>query len=103
MFARSQPIPLTLAAERLIIINAVTAVVFLAIGGIIALLLALTRWQAVHLLPSVWYYRLVSAHGIAMLIAWIVFFEVAGLYFGATVMLNARLVSPVTQGGSPMY
>ncbi len=83
-----------LASERLIIVNAVSAIVFLLIGGIIALLLALTRWQAIHLLPSVWYYRLVTAHGISMLVAWIVFFEVAGLYFGSTVMLNARHVSP---------
>ena len=39
-----------LAAEKLIIANAVAAVSFLAIGGLFALLLALTRWQAVHLL-----------------------------------------------------
>lgn len=29
-----------------------------------------------------------------MLVCWIVFFEVAGLYFGSAVMLNARLVLP---------
>ena len=83
-----------LAAERLIIANAVAAVVCLLIGGIFALLLALTRWQAVHLLPPNWFYRILTAHGIDMLVAWIVFFEIAGLYFGGAVMLNARLIQP---------
>ncbi|RME47896.1 MAG: cytochrome C oxidase subunit I, partial [Chloroflexi bacterium] len=83
-----------LAAERLIIANAVVAVVFLAIGGLFALLLALTRWQAVHLLPADWFYRILTGHGLDMLVVWIVFFEVAGLYFGSAIMLNSRLASP---------
>ncbi|MCU0507318.1 MAG: cbb3-type cytochrome c oxidase subunit I [Anaerolineae bacterium] len=82
------------AAERLIIANAVAAVVFLAIGGLGALLISLTRWQAIHLLPADWFYRLVTAHGFDMLVAWIVFFEIAGLYFGSTILLNARQVLP---------
>lgn len=82
------------AAERLIIANAVAAVVFLAIGGLFALLLALTRWQAIHLLPADWFYRVLTGHGFDMLVAWIVFFEVAGLYFGSAILLNARLVGP---------
>ena len=52
-----------LAAERLIKVNAVVAVVSLLVGAIAALLLVLTRWQAVHLLPAVWYYRLLGVHG----------------------------------------
>ncbi len=83
-----------IAAEKLIIFNAVAAVVCLLLGGIFALLIGLTRWQAVHLLDPVWFYRLITAHGIDMLVAWIVFFEIAGLYFGSTVMLNARMVYP---------
>jgi len=83
-----------LTAEKLIKANAVTAIVFLLIGGFFALLIALTRWQTVHLLPADWFYRLLTAHGFDMLVVWIVFFEVAGLYFGATVVLNARLVFP---------
>lgn len=82
------------AAERLITVNAVTAVAFLALGGALALLIALTRWQAVHLLPAEWFYRFVTAHGTTMLVFWMVFFEVAGLYFGGAVLLNARLVGP---------
>ncbi len=83
-----------LKAETLIKVNAVVAVVFLAIGGLMALLLALTRWQAIHLLPADWFYRILTAHGFDMLVVWIVFFEVAGLYFGSTVVLNARIVYP---------
>jgi len=80
--------------ERLIIANAVMAVVTLALGGIAALLIALTRWQAVHLLDAAWFYRLLTLHGIDMLVAWIVFFEMAGLHFGSTVLLNARHAAP---------
>jgi cytochrome c oxidase subunit I len=81
-------------AELLIMVNAVTAVVYLAIGGIGALLIALTRWEAVHLLSADWYYRITGAHGTAMLIFWILFFEVAGLIFGCTVILNRSLYWP---------
>ena len=76
--------------------NAVTAVLWLAFGGTLALLIALTRWHAVHLISdSEWFYRLVGAHGAAMLIFWIIFFEVAGLIFGGTILLNTRFVAPV--------
>ena len=80
--------------ERLVIANAVMAVVCLVLGGIAALLIALTRWQAIHLLDALWFYRLLTLHGIDMLIAWIVFFEMAGLHFGSTVLLNARHAAP---------
>jgi len=81
-------------AERLIMLNAVTAVVYLAIGGVLALLIALTRWQAVHLLTPARFYEFVSTHGLVMLIFWILFFEVAGLIFASTVLLSARMVIP---------
>jgi cytochrome c oxidase subunit 1 len=80
--------------ERLIIANAVMAVVCLLLGGIAALLIALTRWQVFHLLPANWFYRLLTLHGIDMLVAWIVFFEMAGLHFGSTALLNARHAAP---------
>lgn len=83
-----------LPAQRLIIANAVAAVVFLLIGGVLALLIALTRWPAVQLLPADLFYTFLTAHGISMLVFWIVFFEIAGLYFGGAVLLNARLVRP---------
>src|SRR3989304_1655969 len=81
-------------AEMLIRVNAVAAVVCLLVGGLAALLILLTRWPAIHLLDEEWFYRLLTAHALDMLIAWIIFFEVAGLYFGSTVVLNNRLPAP---------
>ncbi len=82
-----------LAAQRFIKLHAVVGIVFLLLGGIAALLLALTRWQTVHLLPADWFYRVITFHGINMLILWILFFEVAILYFACTSPLNAKLYS----------
>ncbi|HLB53680.1 MAG TPA: cbb3-type cytochrome c oxidase subunit I [Gemmatimonadales bacterium] len=81
-------------AERLVKANAVVAVVALLVGATAALLLALTRWQAVHLLPDVWYYRLLGIHGMNMLIFFIIYFEMAVLWFARTVLLNARPAAP---------
>lgn len=83
------------SAERQIMAHAVTAVVYLAIGGTLALLIALTRWQLVHLLLPNTFYELLSAHGMVMLIFWILFFEIAGLIFGSTILLSARMVAPI--------
>lgn len=82
-----------LGAQQFIKLNAVAAIVFLLLGGIAAILLALTRWQAVHLLPVDWFYRIITFHGLNMLIFWILFFEIAVLYFAATIPLKARLFS----------
>ncbi len=83
------------SAERLIVFNAVTAVLYLAFGGTLALLIALTRWPRMHLITDAeWFYRLVGAHGAAMLIFWILFFEVAGLLFGGSILLSRRLTAP---------
>jgi len=82
------------AAERLIKANAVVAVVFLAIGGLFGLMVALTRWQAVHLLPADWFYLALTAHGFDVLLAWIIFFEIAVLYFASAILLNCRLAAP---------
>ena len=81
-------------AERLVKANAVVAVVALLVGAIAALLLVLTRWQAVHLLPATWYYRLLGVHGMNMLIFFIIYFEMAVLWFAATVLLNSRPAAP---------
>lgn len=82
-----------LDAQFFIRAHAVLAVIFLLVGGVAAVLLALTRWQTVHLLPVDWFYRIVTLHGINMLIFWILFFEVAVLYFACTSLLNAKLYS----------
>ena len=82
-------------AENLIKANAVAAVVFLAIGGLFGLLVALTRapWAA-RLLPADWFYLALTAHGLDVLIVWIIFFEMAVLYFASAVLLSSRLAAP---------
>ena len=80
--------------EKLIRWNAVAGVVSLLVGGVLALLIILTRWPAVHLLPADWFYLVLTAHGVDMLVVWIIFFEIAVLYFCATVLLRCRLAAP---------
>ncbi|MCA9797837.1 MAG: cbb3-type cytochrome c oxidase subunit I, partial [Candidatus Eremiobacteraeota bacterium] len=82
------------SSERLLRWNAVVAVVFLLVGAVAALLLALTRWQAVHLLEPIWYYRILTLHGLNMLIFFILFFEMAVLYFAGPILLGARQPAP---------
>jgi cytochrome c oxidase subunit 1 len=81
-------------AELLIRANAVAATVALLIGGIAAILVLLTRWQAVHLLPADWFYRILTVHGMSMLIFFILFFEMAVLYFASAVLLSSRVATP---------
>jgi cytochrome c oxidase subunit 1 len=82
------------SAENLIKANAVAAVLFLALGGIFGLMVALTRWPAVHILPADWFYLALTAHGLDVLIVWIIFFEMAVLYFASAVLLSSRLAAP---------
>jgi cytochrome c oxidase subunit 1 len=81
-------------AEKLMIANAVAAVVFLLIGGILAIGVVLTRWPAVHWLEADTFYQVLTAHGIDMLIFWIIFFEIAVLYFCSSTLLSCRLATP---------
>jgi cytochrome c oxidase subunit 1 len=81
-------------ADLLIKANAVVSVVALLVGAVAAVLLVLTRWQAVHLLPATWFYRILGVHGMSMLIFFIIFFEMAVLYFASTALLNARVAAP---------
>ena len=83
-----------IAAQRLIMANAVAAVIFLAVGGLMGLLIALTRWPAVHLLPSEWFYLVLTGHGANVLLFWIIFFEIALLYFASAILLGSRLAMP---------
>lgn len=82
------------SAELLIKVNAVAAVIFLAVGGFFGLLVALTRWPAVHLLPKDMFYLVLTAHGFDVLLVWIIFFEMAVLYFASAVLLGSRLALP---------
>ena len=81
-------------AEWLMIANAVTAVVALLIGGLLAIGVVLTRWPAVHWLAPDTFYMVLTAHGIDMLIFWIIFFEIAVLYFCSSTLLRCRIATP---------
>jgi cytochrome c oxidase subunit 1 len=81
-------------AELLMRMHAVVAVVMLLIGGLSALAVTLTRWPAVHLLPADRFYQLLTFHGINMLIFWIIFFEIAVLYFCSSTLLRCRIATP---------
>lgn len=81
-------------AETLIKANAVAGVVWLLVGGLLAIVVALTRWPAVHLAPADKFYQALTAHGIDMLIFWVIFFEIAILYFCSSTLLRSRLATP---------
>ena len=81
-------------AERLMIANAVIGVVVLLLGGLLAIGVVLTRWPAVHWLAADTFYMVLTAHGIDMLIFWIIFFEIAVLYFCSSTLLRCRIATP---------
>ena len=81
-------------AETLIKVNAVAGVVFLLIGGILAVLVSLTRVPGLHVLNAEHFYMVLTAHGLDMLIFWLLFFEVAILYFCSSTLLRSRLAAP---------
>src|SRR5262245_11060276 len=83
-----------IAAQRLIMPNAVAAVVLLAVGRLMRLLVARPRWPAVHLLPSEWFYLVLTGHGANVLLFWVIFFEMAVLYFASAILLGSRLAAP---------
>jgi cytochrome c oxidase subunit 1 len=82
------------SAESLMKVNAVAGAVALLIAGIMALGVVLTRWQDVHLLPADLFYQVLTAHGINALIFWVIFFEMAILYFASSTLLRSRLAAP---------
>jgi len=81
-------------AEKLMRWNAVAGVLALLAGGITALLVILTRWPAIKLLPADQFYLILTAHGVDMLLCWIIFFEMAVLYFASSTLLRCRLAAP---------
>ncbi len=81
-------------AERLIKFNIVTGMLWLAFGGILALGVVLTRWPAIRWLEAQTFYMVLTAHGLDMLIFWLMFFEVGFMYFCASVLLRCRIATP---------
>ena len=81
-------------AENLMKANAFVAVVWLLIGGLLAIGVVMTRWPAFRWLEADTFYQVLTAHGIDMLIFWIIFFEIAVLYFAASTLLRCRIATP---------
>ncbi|MEO5330893.1 MAG: cbb3-type cytochrome c oxidase subunit I [Magnetococcus sp. YQC-5] len=82
------------SAESLMKAHAVLGVVYLLIGGIFGLLVAATRMPTIHLLDAETFYLALSIHGTAILIFWVIFFEMAVLYFAASTLLRCRPATP---------
>ena len=80
-------------AQALTLANAVAAVLALALGGLFAMGVAFTRAPSVELLGSDSFYATLTAHGVAALILWPIFFEVAAIVFASSILLNARVWS----------
>ena len=81
-------------AEWLIKANAFMGVVWLLVGGLLALGVVLTRWPAVRWLEAPTFYQVLTAHGLDMLIFWIIFFEIAVLHFCSSTLLRCRIATP---------
>lgn len=80
--------------ERLIKFNIVAGILWLAFGGILAIGVVLTRWPAVRWLEADTFYMVLTAHGLDMLIFWLMFFEIGFMYFCASVLLRCRIATP---------
>ncbi|MFB6164700.1 MAG: cbb3-type cytochrome c oxidase subunit I [Haloarculaceae archaeon] len=79
------------SAEDMVKLYGVTAIVMLAIGGIAAFFVPMTRWEAVGLLNPPNFYMDLSLHAWYLLVFWLVFIEVAILYVGGPFVLGRRL------------
>ncbi|HBG45362.1 MAG TPA: cytochrome C oxidase subunit I [Deltaproteobacteria bacterium] len=82
------------STENLVRWNLIAAFATLAVGGLLGLLVVLTRWPSVHLLPLDYYYRFLTLHGIDALLAWIIFFEIALVHFTSAAILGVRSYAP---------
>lgn len=78
--------------QQLALANAGAGIGLLAFGGSLALLIALQR-QGLPISDE-WWYRLLASHGVTMLLFWLLLFEVALLYWGSTMLLNAPMRAP---------
>lgn len=81
-------------ANKLVQWNAFAAVVFLLVGGLFGLGVGLTRMPSVQLLSPELFYIALTAHGLVNLAVWIIFFEMAVLYFLGAHVLGNRIAGP---------
>ncbi|SDX74780.1 cytochrome c oxidase subunit I [Halopenitus persicus] len=68
-----------------------TAVIALAVGGVFAFTVAMTRWEFIGFLDPGSYYTHLSLHAWNLLIFWMVFMEIAILYVGGPMVLGRKL------------
>ena len=78
-------------AQALTVANAVAAVLALAVGGLFGMLIGFSRAPGWELLGPKTFYAALTGHGVAALILWPVFFEVAAMVFASSILLNARV------------
>ena len=81
-------------AENLMKLHAVAGVVCLLVGGALGLLVGGTRNPQWHWLQADDFYMVLTGHGLNVLIFWIIFFEIAILYFASSTLLRCRLATP---------
>ncbi len=79
------------SAEDMVKLFGLTSIIALAIGGIFALFVALTRWRLISLLTAQDFYTYLSLHAWYLLIFWMVFMEIAILYVGGPLVLERKL------------
>ena len=80
--------------QALTLANAVAAVLALAAGGLFGMLVGLTRAPGIQLFDGEGaFYAALTGHGVAALVLWPVFFEVAAMVFVSSILLNARVYS----------
>ena len=82
------------SAEDMVKLFGLTAIVALVVGGILAIAVAMTRWEAVGMLDAGPFYKYLSMHAWNLLIFWMVFMEIAILYVGGPFVLGRRLSLP---------
>jgi len=82
------------SAEDMVKLYGLTAIVALAIGGVFAFFVAMTRWELVSLLSPADFYTYLSMHAWNLLIFWMIFMEIAILYVGGAFVLGRRLSLP---------
>jgi cytochrome c oxidase subunit 1 len=80
-------------AQALTLANAVAAVLALAAGGLFGTLIGLSRAPALEFLGPGTFYAALTGHGVAALVLWPIFFEVAAMVFASSILLNARVWS----------
>jgi cytochrome c oxidase subunit 1 len=79
------------SAEDMVKLFGLTAILALAVGGIFAFFIAMTRWELIGLLSADDFYKYLSVHAWNLLIFWMIFMEIAILYVGGSFVLGRKL------------